>query len=93
MADCKHERTVSVGGKCSDMSDVRFHDGTKTDGYMPYPDFGLGSGDYIEFTVCLDCHQVIGFDDAKYEEAREAAKVEAEEREIRWKERQARMIR
>jgi len=75
---CEHKNTVSVSGKCSDLAFVRYHDGTETDGYMPYPGFGLGSGDYVEVTVCIDCGTVIGFDRAKYEEALVNAKEEDE---------------
>jgi len=75
---CQHERKVSVNGKCSDLALVTYHDGTETDDGMPYPNFGLGSGDYVEVTVCIDCGTVIGFDREKYEEALANAKEEDE---------------
>jgi len=88
VSDCKHERTFSAGGKSSDMSSGTFHDGTEFDGEMPYPDFGLGSGDYFNVTVCLDCHRVIGFDPEKYEKARASTIEENADRKRRREERQ-----
>ncbi len=57
--NCKSDRVLSVGAKCSDMCMLNFN-GIDKDGYAP-KDIGLGSGgDYVEFNMCLECGKVQG---------------------------------
>jgi len=56
---CGSDRIVSINGKVSDMcsmrqGDVR-HEGCVIDG------MGIGSGDYLKFSYCLDCGRIQGF--------------------------------
>lgn len=55
---CKSERVGSISAKCNDtfgfaMGDVR------AEGYVK-SSLGIGSGDYVEFSYCLDCGQLRG---------------------------------
>lgn len=56
---CKSKKLVSITAKCSDMCFIQFWDGKEQDGYVPSK-FGIGSGDYVEFTYCWDCGQIQG---------------------------------
>lgn len=56
---CSHERTFSLGGKCSDRAYWTWPSGESGDGYVPQG-LGLGGGDYIDVEVCIDCAKVIG---------------------------------
>lgn len=72
MSECKHERTLSFGGKCSDLFDLTWPDGTSYDGYV-VSNIGIGGSDYIEMRVCVDCHRVLGMPSAdKIREAHQA---------------------
>lgn len=55
---CKSERVVAVCAKCSDCCNVDFRD-KHHDGYVP-GDLGIGGGDYVDISVCLDCGQLQG---------------------------------
>jgi hypothetical protein len=55
---CGSHRVADAGGKCSDMSHFSLGD-IDHNGYMP-DEVGLGGGDYIEITYCLDCGQLQG---------------------------------
>lgn len=57
-AGCESERIASVGGKTSDMCHVNC-EGFEHDGYVP-EGLGIGSGDYLNFSYCLDCGQMQG---------------------------------
>jgi len=57
---CQSKRSASVQGKTSDLccfyvssNDIELND------YVP-SGVGIGGGDYIEFTYCLDCGQIQG---------------------------------
>lgn len=55
---CSSIKIVNVSGKCSDM----FSAGNAIidyEGYVPH-DLGIGGGDYIRFSYCLDCGQMQG---------------------------------
>lgn len=55
---CKSIRVLDMSAKCSDRFNCDL--GTAThDGYVPL-DMGIGGGDYIELSMCLDCGQVQG---------------------------------
>lgn len=56
--NCKSERIMNITGKCSDtcggdINNVEF------EGYVP-KNLGIGGGDYIGFSYCLNCGQIQG---------------------------------
>jgi hypothetical protein len=55
---CNSARILNVNAKASDCIFLRLGEHER-DGYMP-DDVNLGGGDYVEFSVCLDCGQVQG---------------------------------
>ena len=55
---CKSERIVTLTAKCSDRFGMSLGD-IDHDGYVP-DDIGVGSGDYVEFSYCLNCGQIQG---------------------------------
>lgn len=55
---CNSERVVSISGKCSDLFNANYSDKELTD-YVPN-DMGIGGGDYIEFSYCLECGKIQG---------------------------------
>lgn len=56
---CGGGRIVDICAKCSDCCSCSLaNDGKKCgNGYVP-GDMGVGGGDYVEFSLCLDCGQV-----------------------------------
>lgn len=60
MAACKcgSNRILRVSGKTSDMCWAKYGD-KEHDGYVP-DGLNIGSGDYLQFKVCLDCGQMVG---------------------------------
>lgn len=52
---CGSDRILSVSGKVSDMCGYEFQ-GDSRDGYVPRG-LNIGSGDYLEFDLCLNCGQ------------------------------------
>jgi len=55
---CNSNRVAEVSAKCSDCCGVNLGDSTH-EGYVP-KDLGIGGGDYIEISFCLDCGQLQG---------------------------------
>jgi hypothetical protein len=55
---CGSTRIADVQGKTSDMCFVQLGY-FKSDGYVP-SDMNIGGGDYIRFSLCLDCGQIQG---------------------------------
>jgi len=55
---CHSNRLLDVSAKASDCVSLRLGE-YEHHGYMPNI-LNLGHGDYVEFTVCLDCGQVQG---------------------------------
>jgi len=55
---CASTRIAEFSAKCSDLGWAKIGDSEK-DGYLPY-DMGVGGGDYLEISVCLDCGQLQG---------------------------------
>lgn len=55
---CGSTRILSVSGKTSDMCFVQYQ-GAKRDDYVP-DGLNIGSGDYLEFSLCLECGKVQG---------------------------------
>lgn len=60
---CKSIRIANAGGKCSDLFGVSIQIDEENvqehDGYVP-DDLGIGGGDYMEVSYCLDCGQIQG---------------------------------
>lgn len=60
---CGSKRIATVGAKCSDMCHIELQDEkgfvNESDGYVP-KDMGIGGGDYIKFSYCLNCGSMIG---------------------------------
>lgn len=56
--NCASDRVASINAKCSDMCFIQIND-KESEGYIPH-DMNIGSGDYINFKMCLECGQVQG---------------------------------
>lgn len=56
--NCNSNRVASVNAKCSDCCGVNLGD-VSHEGYVP-EGLGIGGGDYIDFSFCLDCGQLQG---------------------------------
>jgi len=56
---CSSNRIVSMTAKCSDMCSCSIVGDSRkeSNGYVPC-DMGIGRGDYVEFSFCLDCGQI-----------------------------------
>jgi hypothetical protein len=55
---CNSNRIANVYAKCDDRFNVELY-GNQITGYVS-SDFEIGSGDEMEFSLCLDCGQVQG---------------------------------
>lgn len=55
---CSSGRILEVSAKCSDCFSC-YVGSIEFDGYVP-GDLGIGDGDYIGFSYCLDCGQMVG---------------------------------
>lgn len=55
---CNSDRIASVSAKCSDLCFWETA-GIEKDGYVP-GDVGIGGGDYVELSYCLECGQIQG---------------------------------
>jgi hypothetical protein len=55
---CGSDRVISVSGKCNDMCNVAYK-GMELNDYVPR-DMGIGGGDYMEFSYCLECGKIQG---------------------------------
>lgn len=55
---CQSSRVAEVGGKCSDLCHASLGDRSHN-GYVP-DDLGVGGGDYLDVTYCLDCGYLQG---------------------------------
>ncbi len=53
---CQSQRINSVTAKCSDLCGGNVK-GRDYEGYVP-ADLGIGGGDYVEFSYCMDCGQM-----------------------------------
>jgi hypothetical protein len=57
---CKSENIANVGAKCSDMCTVSGPGGLNGEpNYVPFG-IGIGGGDYMDFSYCLDCGIIQG---------------------------------
>lgn len=52
------QSVYDINSKSSDLNNGVVV-GTEFDGYVP-DDIGIGGGDYVEFTWCLECGQIQG---------------------------------
>jgi hypothetical protein len=58
---CGSDRLLYILGKCGDLCDVSIpHIRFKMSGGGVPSGYGIGSGDYIEFEVCLHCGKIQG---------------------------------
>ncbi len=55
---CKSNRILNYCAKSSDCNWYNI-DGVEKEGYVP-SGLNIGSGDYVEFELCLECGQVQG---------------------------------
>lgn len=55
---CGSERIASIIAKSNDCNAITIGDDEYM-GYIPY-EFGIGGGDQVEFSWCLDCGQIQG---------------------------------
>lgn len=55
---CGSERMASICAESSGLNSGTI-EGKKFDGYMPR-DIGIGGGDYVDFSYCLNCGQIVG---------------------------------
>jgi hypothetical protein len=55
---CNSERLCSACGKCNDTFSAGVGN-NNMEGYVP-TDLGIGGGDYLEISYCLDCGQLQG---------------------------------
>ncbi len=53
---CKSDRILEVVAKCSDMCSLEYKEATRND-YVPR-DVGIGGGDSIDMSICLECGMV-----------------------------------
>jgi hypothetical protein len=51
---CGSDRIATITAKCDDRCTVTFPGLIDSQGYVPR-DVGIGGGDYVEFSWCLDC--------------------------------------
>jgi len=56
---CDSERVAKVSGKCNDMFSLKFKNIEIQGDYVPH-DIGIGGGDYMNFSYCLDCGNIQG---------------------------------
>jgi len=58
MCECGSNRIMEVSGKCSDLFHAESGD-YEHFGYVP-DGLGIGSGDYMELSYCLECGRIQG---------------------------------
>jgi hypothetical protein len=56
---CGSTRIADVQGKTSDLCFVQLENLRYNDGYVP-SGMNIGGGDYLRFSLCLDCGQLQG---------------------------------
>jgi len=55
--NCESQRLCFICGKCRDLFSYQTQDVDEYDVYVPR-NIGIGGGDYIEFTYCLECGMI-----------------------------------
>ncbi len=58
---CDSDRIIEISAKCSDMCSLEFK-GIEYHGDIP-DDINIGSGDYINIDICLNCGHAQGLSD------------------------------
>lgn len=58
--DCDHSTKLRINAKCADMCNTTFPNGVTQQGYAPAIP-GIGGGDYVDLSICMNCHRVVGF--------------------------------
>lgn len=56
--NCKSERIAEISAKSSDLNHIAVGN-KETDGYVT-EGLGIGGGDYVDFSWCLECGQIQG---------------------------------
>jgi hypothetical protein len=56
---CESERVVRVHSHGVDRNNWKLGNGEWSDGYLPH-DLGIGGGDDLEMSYCLECGQIQG---------------------------------
>lgn len=79
---CNSERVADVGAKCSDLCNVTLGK-NEYPGYVPR-DMGIGGGDYVDFSYCLDCGQIQGKWPLPETEIEQQENEEDEDEEHEW---------
>ena len=57
---CNSERVAEISGKCSDCCSYSLGKNEMYGNYYVPVDMGVGGGDYIQFSWCLNCGQLQG---------------------------------
>ena len=58
---CDSERIIEISAKCSDLCTLQYKN-AEYNGEVP-SDINIGSGDYIEVDICLECGHAQGVSD------------------------------
>ena len=77
--NCNSERLADISGKCSDMCSVNVPGFKAYNDYVP--NFIGQWGDYLQFSMCLDCGQIQGKFPITDEQLPELTPENAEEEE------------
>ncbi len=56
---CNSVRIADITGKTADLCHITVMDNYEHDGDVPR-DMGIGGGDYLSFSYCLECGQIQG---------------------------------
>ena len=56
---CGSDRVADINGKCSDLFFLSLGEKEIENDYVP-GDFGIGGGDYIQLSYCLECGKIQG---------------------------------
>lgn len=72
MCNCQTPRVANVEGCVKDCCEIEVpHLGINHSGYVPN-DIGVGSGDYLFFSYCLNCGQIENFESCTDDQVRKA---------------------
>lgn len=58
--ECSSEKILKVSGKCLDLSNSSYYEGTEKQGYVPHIS-DISGGDYIRIKVCVDYKRLQNF--------------------------------
>ena len=75
--ECKSERVASAMCKCSDLTGFSVGNVDVHSVYVP-DDWGIGGGDYIRLSYCMDCGQMQGSFPLEITELEEEADEESD---------------